>query len=193
MKQSKIHFESVTVYNDDTIRRMFRTEYYVYETARRMLRLAVACGAILAGVFAPIPQAAKILCLLVGAWLIAAQDFPSKVQAEGVIAQRQGQTSKVKCRFSENGVEVENGLRIPYSQIDRLAEDEEYLYIFRDKQTAVMIPREGLVPKNPERLQALIQKRSGKQWEKIGRSILTLNLWDLVDMIRSRAGRKKKD
>ena len=96
MQTSKNHFEAVTQYDDDTIRRMFRTEYYVYETARRVLRLGIACAALVLAIFTSIPEVAKILCLLVGTWLIVSQDFPSKVQAEGVIAQRGGQTSTVK-------------------------------------------------------------------------------------------------
>lgn len=190
MQTSKNHFEAVTQYDDDTIRRMFRTEYYVYETARRVLRLGIACAALVLAIFTSIPEVAKILCLLVGTWLIVSQDFPSKVQAEGVIAQRGGQTSTVKCRLNEAGVEVENGLKIPYKKIDRLVEDEAYFYLFQDKQTAVMLPREGLTPANPDRFKAFVAKKSGKEWETVGKSFLTMNRWDLVGMLRR--ARKKK-
>ena len=42
MQTSKNHFEAVTQYDDDTIRRMFCTEYYAYETARRVPRRGIS-------------------------------------------------------------------------------------------------------------------------------------------------------
>ena len=35
MQTSKNHFEAKVVFNDETIRRMFRTEFYTYEGLRR--------------------------------------------------------------------------------------------------------------------------------------------------------------
>ena len=42
MQTSKNHFEAKVVFNDETIRRMFRTEFYTYEGMRHLLWLAAA-------------------------------------------------------------------------------------------------------------------------------------------------------
>ena len=42
MQTSKNHFEAKVVFNDETIRRMFRTEFYTYEGLRHLLWLAAA-------------------------------------------------------------------------------------------------------------------------------------------------------
>ena len=42
MQTSKNHFEAKVIFNDETIRRMFRTEFYTYEGMQRLVWLAVA-------------------------------------------------------------------------------------------------------------------------------------------------------
>lgn len=82
-----------------------------------------------------------MLCLLVGCAMFAMPDFLSRVAAEGVIMQRGGAESTVSCRINDNGVDVENGAHIPFDQIDRLVEDDQYFYLFQSRQMAVMIPQ----------------------------------------------------
>ena len=36
MQTSKNHFEAKVIFNDETIRRMFRTEFYTYEGMQRL-------------------------------------------------------------------------------------------------------------------------------------------------------------
>ena len=37
MQTSKNHFEAKVIFNDETIRRMFRTEFYTYEGMQRLV------------------------------------------------------------------------------------------------------------------------------------------------------------
>lgn len=180
MQNGKNHFQAKMTYDDDTIRLMFRAEYYAYETVRRMLRFGVGIAGIAAALFVDMPTAAKVICLMVGVWMVVAGDFPSKVQAEGVIAQRGGAQSTVCCKFDDNSVFVENGLRIPYKQLDKLVEDGDYLYLFRDKQTAVMLPADSLQPADPAAFKALVARKSGKQWAPLKVDLLTFNLKDAL-------------
>lgn len=184
----KNHFTAQIVYDDDTIRRMFRAEYYTYETTQRVLRMLIGAAGVAAAVFLGLPTAPKVLCLMVGAWMLVAGDFPSKIQAEGVISQRGGQTSTVTCKFDDNTLFVENGLRLPYKALDKLVEDESYLYLFRDRQTAVMVPLDALTPNDPDAFKELIARKSGKTWGPVKVDIFTFNLKDLLAML----DRKKK-
>ena len=55
MQTSKNHFEAKVVFNDETIRRMFRTEFYTYEGMQRLVWLAVAFALVMLALFVPIP------------------------------------------------------------------------------------------------------------------------------------------
>ena len=131
MQTSKNHFEAKVVFNDETIRRMFRTEFYTYEGLRHLLWLAAAFVLVMAALFTAIPAVVKVLCLLVGCAMFAMPDFLSRVAAEGVIMQRGGAETTVSCRVNDGGVDVENGAHIPFAKIDRLVEDDQYFYIFQ--------------------------------------------------------------
>ena len=144
MQTSKNHFEAKVIFNDETIRRMFRTEFYTYEGMQRLVWLAVAFALVMLALFVPIPTVVKVLCLLVGCAMFAMPDFLSRVAAEGVIMQRGGAESTVSCRINAGGVDVENGAHIPFDKIDRLVEDDQYFYLFQSRQMAVMIPKGSL-------------------------------------------------
>ena len=119
MQTSKNHFEAKVVFNDETIRRMFRTEFYTYEGMRHLLWLAAAFVLVMAALFTAIPTVVKVLCLLVGCAMFAMPDFLSRVAAEGVIMQRGGAETTVSCRVNDGGVDVENGAHIPFAKIGR--------------------------------------------------------------------------
>ena len=166
MQTSKNHFEAKVIFNDETIRRMFRTEFYTYEGMQRLVWLAVAFALVMLALFVPIPTVVKVLCLLVGCAMFAMPDFLSRVAAEGVIMQRGGAESTVSCRINAGGVDVENGAHIPFDKIDRLVEDDQYFYLFQSRQMAVMIPKGSLLPANPERFAKVLAKETGKDWQQ---------------------------
>lgn len=181
-------FDILVVFDDDTIRRMFRAEYYTYETARRLLRFLLGAAGIMAALFADFPTAGKTVCLMAGVWMLVAGDFPSKVQAEGVISQRRGRHSQVVCRVKDEGLEVQGGGFLSYSSLDRLVYDEEYLYLFASRQTAVMLPAAAIGAERLESFKAEVREKSGKQWKRLTTGFLEYNLRDLVEAL---AGRQK--
>lgn len=185
MQTSKNHFEAKVIFNDETIRRMFRTEFYTYEGMQRLVWLAVAFALVMLALFVPIPTVVKVLCLLVGCAMFAMPDFLSRVAAEGVIMQRGGAESTVSCRINAGGVDVENGAHIPFDKIDRLVEDDQYFYLFQSRQMAVMIPKGSLLPANPERFAKVLAKATGKDWQQ-PKSLWGLNLKDLIQMVKDR-------
>lgn len=185
MQTSKNHFESKMIFNDETIRRMFRTEFYIYEGMQRIAWMGIAFALVMLALFVGIPDVLKVFCLLVGCVMFAMPDFLSRVAAEGVIMQRGGAETTVSCRINDGGVDVENGAHIPFDKIDRLVEDEQYFYIFQSRQMAVMMPKGSLLPANPERFARFLAKETGKEWQRT-KSLLSLNLKDLIQMVKDR-------
>lgn len=190
MKTTHQYYTAQMEYSDDTIRLMFKTEYYTYEKLRLVLRYALSILLIAAGLLLSLPIAAQAICLMIGAWLFVSPDFPSKVRAEGVIQQRGGQTSSVQMTFDEKRIGIGNGLTIAYDEIDRLIEDDRYYYIFRDRQTAVMILKGSVSGGSEEDFRAHIEQRTGKMFAA-NKSILTMNLKDVLHMLRSEMAQKK--
>lgn len=192
MQSSSNHFEATVIFNDESIRRMFRTEFYTYEGFQRVVWLGVAFALIVVALFLGVPTVVRVLCLLVGCMMFAMPDFLSRVAAEGVIMQRGGAETTVSCRIHESGVNVENGTQIPFNKVDRLVEDEQYFYIFQSRQMAVMIPKGSITPANPERLAKFLAKKTGKQWQRT-KSLWRVNLKDVIQMIRDRFNRGAED
>ena len=190
MKSTHAYYEAVMVYDDETIRRMFKTEYYTYEKLRLIGRYALAIALIAAALLTGMPTIPQAICLMIGAWLFVTPDFPSKVRAEGVIQHRGGRTSSVTLTFDGKTIGIGNGQTIPYTAVDCLIEDEKYYYIFRDKQTAVMVPRNGVTVGNPEDFRGYIELKTGKQFEST-KNLLNMNLKDVLAIVRYEIAQKR--
>lgn len=190
MKSTHAYFEAAMVYDDDTIRRMFKTEYYTYEKLRLIGRYVLAIVLVAAALLTGMPTISQAICLMIGAWLFITPDFPSKVRAEGVIQQRGGQKSSVTLTFDEKVIGIGNGQIIPYTAVDCLIEDDKYYYIFRDKQMAVMVPQNGVTVGNPEDLRSYIEQKTGKQFEST-KNLLNMNLKDVIAILRHEIAQKR--
>lgn len=188
MQSSKNHFEAAVLFDRATILRMFRIEYYAFERLQLLTRLLIAAILLFMGLFGGLPQIATIPCLAVGAWLIVSLDFPSKVRAERVLQQQGEQPSKVRYRFNDTGIYVENGAHLKYEQVGRLIEDDEYFYIFQDRQFAVMVPKTALLPDSPERFHKYIARQCGMEWKR-GDSLLMVDRKDFVQMLQDKTSR----
>ncbi|MBQ7053095.1 MAG: YcxB family protein [Clostridia bacterium] len=191
MKSTHAYFEAVMIYDDDTIRRMFKTEYYTYEKLRLIGRYVLAIALVAVALLARIPTIPQALCLMVGAWLFVTPDFPSKVRAEGVIQHRGGQKSSVTLTFDGKAIGIGNGQMIPYQAVDCLIEDEKYYYIFRDKQTAVMVPKGGVTVGAPETFRQYIEDKTGKKFGT-NKNLMNMNLRDVIDLIRYEFAQRKQ-
>ena len=182
MKRDNIRFQAQMTFDDDSIRRMFRAEYYTYETLQRTIRFVIGVAGVLAAMFLDIATAPRVLFLMVGLWMLIAGDFPSKVQAEGVIEKRGGRSSCVRYQLDGAGIQIEKNGRIPYERLDKLVYDDAYPYLFVNRQNGVMIPLEGLSPKDPERLKAQIEAASGKAFKRLSGGIMEYNIRDLFQL-----------
>lgn len=189
MEKESTHFEAQMTFDDDTIRRMFRAEYYSYETAQRLIRFVLGAAGVLAALFLDIHTGARVVFLMFGVWMLVAGDFPSKVQAEGVIEKRGGKSSHVSYVLDGTGIRIRGGGCIPYQALDKLVYDEEYLYLFAGRQNAVMICMDRLKPSDPEALKAFVAEKSGKSWKRLTTGILEYNL---KDFLQAFGGRKKE-
>lgn len=191
MKEKITYCDISMTFDDDTIRKMFRAEYYTYETIQRLLRFVLGVIGVMVAVFISIPTPAKVVFLMFGVWMLVAGDFPSKVQAEGVISKRGGKSSQVRYRLEKDGLRIQGGGSLLYRNLDKLIYDEEYLYLFVNRQNAVMLPAEKIGAERLESLKEEIQKKSGKTFKRLTTGVLEYNLKDLLESMEDRKTRKK--
>lgn len=190
MSNQKKQFEVQMKFDDDTIRQMFRAEYFTYETIQRLVRFIIGALAVLAALFLVIPTAVRVILLMIGVWLLVAGDFPSKVRAEAIIEKRAGKSSWVKYQFDHSGIRIDSNGFIPYQNLDKLVYDDKYLYLFVNRQSGVMVPTDDIKPAEPERLKELIAERSGRSFRRLTTSVLAYGLKDIIEILDSRKNRK---
>ena len=195
MKHGTAIYTCRTAFTENAVRLMFKTEYFTYEKKLLVMRCGFAAVLLIAGVMPVLPTPARIFCLLVGVWLIVAMDFPSKVRAEGVIQQQNGQVGQVDLVFTDREIQVEQKQRIAYDQVDRLIEDDAYFFIFQSKQTAVMVEKAHLLPHDPEGFKRMIEEKTGKAFAR-NANLLSMNLFDLMNLAAAKSapakGKKRK-
>lgn len=80
-------------------------------------------------------------------------------------------------------------MNIPYKKFTRLVEDEEYLYLFLDKDSVCMLPRSSVEPQPAEDFMKFVEGKTGLSWRR-EKSLLSLNLWDLRQLWRDIRGKK---
>lgn len=192
MQNGKNHFQAKMTYDDDTIRLMFRAEYYTYAQTQILAWYAIAAILVGLAVMTDAPAAVKAACLMVGGCMAVSPDFPSKMQAERVLEQRHGAVTTVTCSVNEAGVDTVGNCHYNYDEIDYLVADEKYCYIFIDRQTAVMLDKATLLPHNPERFQAFVARQTKKTWKKAP-SLAMLNLGTSCEILADKlTGRTKR-
>lgn len=185
MKSGKQRFTASVEYNDTTIQKVFRVEYFTYDRLKIVTRACIGFALIAMAFFLQLGTALMVICLGLGCWLIVCIDFPSKVKAEGVIQARKGAVSAVTLQFGENSVKVVEGKQsYKYTAIDRLVEDGNYLFLFCDKQNAVMLDKGTLDPADPKAFKEFIEGKTGKRWK--GTSLLLMNLKDVIQAVKDR-------
>lgn len=182
-----IRFVGSIQHTEETIQRLFRTEYYTYEKLRLMMRMAAGAVMTVTAVLAALPMAARGILALIGCWLIVSKDFPADVRADRTVDARKGQLPENTCTFFDKRMELdgEGHMRIKYDQFERLVEDDGYLYLFLGKRSVCMVERSGVEHGSDRQLMEFLEERTGLHWER-NKSLLMMNLSDLLQAIRDR-------
>lgn len=189
MAVKEIYKASVT-FNEKSVERVFRAAYFTYDKLKVVLRAAAGLALIAAAVFLGLPTWAMVLCLIVGCWLFVALDFPSKVRAAGTVDALKGRSNLIHLRFTEFAVEVvEEKKRYKYENVDRLIADKEYLFLFFDRQTAVMVETKTLQPGDVSAFRNFIAGKTGKVWKTT--SIFFMNYKELRQAIADQRSKKQ--
>lgn len=181
-------YSASMVFDDDSIRRMFRTEYGSYERMHWLTRICISGVLILLALFTEMPMAAKAVCMLAGCWMFAGRDFHSQLQAERVLAGRGGMAGTVAYTFNGAGIFGDGRKLFGYDEAERLVEDEAYFYIFQNRQNAVMVPKAAVKPETPDGFRQFLEEKTGRHWRQ-NTGLLFMNRKVLAELVRDKAAR----
>lgn len=179
-------------HTEKTIQQMFQVEYHTYEKLRMLVRAAAGAVLILLALNEGLFMAVRGVLLLAGCWLLISPDFPAACRADRSVMARGGALPVMRYCFEGSGVTVEEGggkKKLPYTQIQRLVEDQDYVYLFFGKKSVCMVEKKSLVPPSAEDLKALLERQTGLKWTRDW-SLLSMNLKDLMQAVQDQRQKK---
>lgn len=183
----KVKFVGNLQHTEDTIQRLFKTEYRTYHQWRILVQLAAGFVMAAAALTVEMNRILQAVLLLAGCLLMIGRDFPAAVRADKAVDDRKGQLPENKCAFFKNFMELsgEGTMRLEYSRFQRLVEDDQYLYLFLGAKSVCMVGKATVEGGGADELKAFVAERTGLTWRR-NRSILTMNLADLRQAIQDR-------
>lgn len=177
-------------HTEDTLQRLFKTEYRTYHQPRILAQLAVGFVMAALALTVEMSRTLQAVLLLIGCLLMIGRDFPASVRADKAMDDRRGKLPENVCAFFGGSLELsgEGTMRLKYDRFQRLVEDNEYLYLFLGSRSVCMIDKTTIKGGSPEELKAYVAERTGLTWRR-NRSFFTMNLADLRQMLRDRQSR----
>lgn len=177
-------------HTEDTLQRLFKTEYRTYHQLRILTQLAIGFAMAALALTVSMDRILQTVLLLAGCLLMIGGDFPASVRADKAVDDRKGNLPNNVCSFFGASMELsgEGTMRLQYDRFQRLVEDNEYLYLFLGRRSVCMIDKTTIQGGSPEELKAFVSERTGLTWRR-NRSFFTMNLADLKQMIRDRRSR----
>lgn len=187
-----VRFTGSIQHTEDTIQRMYKTQYYTYEKLRMLLRMGFGAALAVIGVLSGFSLAWRGIMVLIGCWFLVSTDFPAVARADKALDQRKAELPQNVCTFYDNRMDLsgEGSMAIPYDRFQRLVEDDAYLYLFLEKNSLCMIEKATVTPEGSDALKAFVAQKTGLSWGR-NRSILSMNVSDFLQMLRD--SRKEKN
>lgn len=187
---NKAAFVGSIQHTEDTLQRLFKTEWRTYHQLRILTQLAIGFAMAALALTVEMNRIVQALLLLAGCLLMIGGDFPAAVRADKAVDDRKGQLPQNVCSFFSGSMELsgEGTMRLKYDRFQRLVEDNEYLYLFLGSKSVCMIDKAAINGGTAEELKVFVAERTGLAWKR-NHSFFSMNLADLRQMIRDHRSR----
>ena len=186
----KVRFVGSVQHTEDTLQRLFKTEYRTYHRLGILAQLAVGFAMAALALTVEMSRPLQGVLLLVGCLVMVSGDLPASLRADKAVDSRKGSLPKNVCSFFEDRMELsgEGSMRLEYGRFQRLIDDDGYLYLFLGRGSVCMIDKAAIEGGTPEELKDFTARRTGLAWRR-GRSFLSMNLADLRQAVRDHRAR----
>lgn len=150
-------------HDEQTIRRLSLTQYLSFEKKYVFLQLIVGLAFIACGVSRQEDTAIFTLFALFGCWLLVSWKQIPLFRANKIIRQCGGEYPLTEFVFGAKEIETTNNTgnsTTPYAQIIRLVEDDEYCFLFVNKEGAYMLRKH----RDAEAFKKYMSEKTGLAW-----------------------------
>lgn len=157
-------------YDKNTIFKLAKTISKTYRLPLRIIAYFCGFAMIVCSLFIPMGATNSLTLLVVGCLLITGIDAPARHRAQ-VSFNSVGKREIVgKYSFLGNSFTLtadEHITEMEYDKIVRLVEDDEYLYIFTDKNSAFMLEKSSVKPHSSKDLMRFLADKTGQKWHGV--------------------------
>lgn len=146
-----------------TIRRLSQTQYLSFEKRYIVLQMIIGLAFLAFAVLHQDDTALFTLFALFGCWLLISWKQIPLFRANKIVRQCGGIFPTTVYSFGSKGIRVSNedsSTTVPYTELIRLVEDDEYVFLFVHKEGAYML-------KKPDHASAFLNdltERTGLKW-----------------------------
>lgn len=178
-------------HTEESIYRLSSVQFNVFGVWHKIARIITALTLLWLGVNMKSSVVVAAFCLMVGAWMIASLNQIPKHKARKLIGSADGKLPKSSYAFEEQHIRIKStgaSSTISYDQIVRLVEDDDYFYLFINRNAAYMVAKKSIEP-NAKELRSFLAEHTGLQWTA-NRPLWKMNVRDIIS--RAKSGRRKK-
>ena len=168
-------------HTEETILRLSRVQYRTYCALQRLITALTACVLLAMGAVCSFGRATSLVLIALGCWTMMSLDVPANRNAKKLVEGANGRMPASEFVFSEDGITISGDGQqssLKYSDLYSLVCDGEYLYLFRSRYSAYMIPMNAVEGGTGEELKQFLSEKARLPAEKPG-SLLRSRIRDL--------------
>ena len=182
-------FRAEIIYDEDTVRLMDQAVTDAYHPLRRVAWILVAVAMILYGVSVGIETALGMLFLFAGCILLPVSTKMTSYNGTRILRVMKGKQMRMSYRFASDGIYCKvagsDETRTKYSDIIRMIQRKQYVYLFLNRNQALMIDTNTLTPEDPAGFENFLKQETGMDFTEAG-GLTSIRLSTLIDLFRNR-------
>lgn len=174
-----IRYTAKMEHNSKTIEKLVETQQRVFQFGQRVGYMLISALLIIYGLYADKSMYTSYLALFAGCVMVTGLSFNTKRHAQALVKQMEGNFPKSNYTFTDQGfTDYSEGDIIPYQKLYRLVEDQKYLYLYVNKQSAYMVDKSTVLRGTPSDLKNFLSSKTALNWTRPN-SLLNLSFLKL--------------
>ena len=152
------------IHSESSICRLATVHYDLFQIWRKLLLIAVGVFMILFGVMADLPLQAAGIIVFFGCLCLWFCKVPAQITANRMIAAIDGAYPHTMLYFCRDRVEITDGsdwFHMLYQLIQRVVQDDTYVYLFLNASTSYMIDKSTVEPNDLSGFQRFLEEHTG--------------------------------
>ena len=158
-------------YDRRNVMRMAHVVCYAYEKVTPPLLQLSGMAIMAAGFYRMYVAGDGLPLLLIGILIVTNADVRGRAMGRKMCKFMEGWWPLMKFSFEEEGIHSETyreKMVTPYRDVIRLIDERAFYYVFTGPNTAFMIDKSTLSPKDQDGFMAMLMRRTGQDWTAAG-------------------------